>query len=89
MHAIGNVFSHGDNAREMEQLVKEFGLTPLQVLRQATSGNAQIFHLIDRGSIRPGLLADLVAVAGDPTQDVGAVRKVQLVMKGGVLYKQP
>ncbi|ALW87247.1 amidohydrolase [Hymenobacter sedentarius] len=83
------VFPHGDNAREMEQLVKEFGLTPLQVLRQATSGNAQIFHLADRGSIRPGLLADLVAVAGDPTQDVGAVRKVQLVMKGGVLYKQP
>ncbi|MCC3151947.1 amidohydrolase family protein [Hymenobacter sp. BT770] len=83
------VFPHGDNAREMEQLVKEFGLTPLQVLRQATSGNAQIFHLTDRGSIRPGLLADLVAVAGDPTQDVGAVRKVQLVMKGGVLYKQP
>jgi imidazolonepropionase-like amidohydrolase len=83
------VFAHGDNAREMEQLVQDFGLTPLQVLRQATSGNAQIFHLDDRGSIRPGLLADLVAVAGDPTQDVSAVRKVQLVMKGGVLYKQP
>jgi imidazolonepropionase-like amidohydrolase len=83
------VFTHGDNAREMEQLVHDFGLTPLQVLRQATSGNAQIFHLADRGSIRPGLLADLVAVAGDPTQDVGAVRKVQLVMKGGILYKQP
>ena len=83
------VFAHGDNAREMEQLVHDYGLTPLQVLRQATSGNAQIFHLADRGSIRPGLLADLVAVAGDPTQDVGAVRKVQLVMKGGVLYKQP
>ncbi|MDO7845492.1 amidohydrolase family protein [Hymenobacter sp. M29] len=83
------VFAHGDNAREMELLVRDYGLTPLQVLRQATSGNAQIFHLADRGSIRPGLLADLVAVAGDPTQDVAAVRQVQLVMKGGVLYKQP
>ncbi|MDB5235504.1 MAG: amidohydrolase [Hymenobacter sp.] len=83
------VFTHGDNAREMEQLVHDYGLTPLQVLRQATSGNAQIFHLADRGSIRPGLLADLIAVTGDPTQDVGAVRQVQLVMKGGVLYKQP
>ena len=83
------VFTHGDNAREMEQLVRDFGLTPLQVLRQATSGNAQIFHLTDRGSIRPGLLADMVAVSGDPTQDVGAVRNVRLVMKGGVLYKQP
>ncbi|WP_234795014.1 metal-dependent hydrolase family protein [Hymenobacter arizonensis] len=83
------VFAHGDNAREMEQLVQDHGLSPLQVLRQATSGNAQVFHLADRGRIRPGLLADLVAVTGDPTQDVLAVRQVQLVMKGGVLYKQP
>jgi imidazolonepropionase-like amidohydrolase len=83
------VFAHGDNAREMELLVRDYGLTPLQVLRQATSGNAQIFHLADRGNVRAGLLADLVAVAGDPTQDMGAVRKVQMVMKGGVLYKQP
>ena len=83
------VFAHGDNAREMELLVRDYGLTPLQVLRQATSGNAQIFHLADRGRISPGLLADLVAVAGDPTQDVAALRQVQLVMKGGVLYKQP
>ena len=83
------VFAHGDNAREMELLVRDYGLTPLQVLRQATSGNAQIFHLANRGNIRPGLLADLVAVVGDPTQDVAALRQVQLVMKGGVLYKQP
>ncbi|GAC1372513.1 MAG: amidohydrolase family protein [Hymenobacter sp.] len=83
------VFAHGDNAREMELLVRDYGLAPLQVLRQATSGNARIFHLADRGAIRPGLLADLIAVAGDPTQDVGACRQVQLVMKGGVLYKQP
>ncbi len=83
------VFPHGDNAREMELLVRDYGLTPLQVLRQATSGNAQIFHLADRGRIAPGLLADLVAVAGDPTQDIAALRQVRLVMKGGVLYKQP
>ena len=83
------VFAHGDNAREMELLVRDYGLTPLQVLRQATSGNAQIFRLADRGSIRPGLLADLIAVTGDPTQDVAALRQVQLVMKGGALYKQP
>ena len=81
------VFAHGDNAREMELLVHDYGLTPLQVLREATSGNARIFHLADRGSIRPGLLADLVAVAGDPTQDVAALRHVQLVMKGGVVYR--
>ena len=83
------VFAHGDNVREMELLVRDYGLMPLQVLRQATSGNARIFHLADRGSIQVGLLADLAAVAGDPTQDVAALRQVQLVMKGGVLYKQP
>ena len=83
------VFAHGDNAREMELLVRDYGLAPLQVLRQATSGNARIFHLADRGRIAPGLLADMVAVAGDPTQDVAALRQVRLVMKGGVLYRQP
>ncbi|MBO2008352.1 metal-dependent hydrolase family protein [Hymenobacter negativus] len=83
------VFAHGDNAREMELLVSDYQLSPLQVLRQATSGNARIFHLADRGHLAPGLLADLVAVAGDPTQDVAALRQVRLVMKGGVLYRQP
>ena len=57
------VFTHGDNAREMELLVHEYGFTPLEVLRQATSGNAAVFHLADRGQIRPGQLADLVAVS--------------------------
>ncbi len=83
------VFPHGDNARELELLVQDCGLAPLQVLRAATAGNAQVFHLADRGRIAPGLLADLVAVAGDPTQHVEALRQVQLVMKGGVPYKQP
>ena len=83
------VFAHGDNAREMELLVKEYGFTPLEVLRQATSGNAAIFRLNDRGNIRPGQLADLVALAGDPTKDVDAVRQVRFVMKGGVIYLQP
>ena len=79
------VFSHGDNVRELEQLVHDFGMTPLAVLRAATSGNARIFHLPDRGSIRPGLLADMVAVEGDPTQQVLALRQVRLVVKGGVV----
>ncbi len=83
------VFPHGDNARELELLVQDYGLAPLQVLRAATAGNAQIFHLADRGRVAPGLLADLVAVAGDPTQHVEALRQVQFVMKGGVVYKQP
>ena len=83
------VFPHGDNVREMELLVHEYGFSPAEVLRQATSGNATLFHLNDRGNIRAGLLADLVSVTGDPTRDVAALRQVHLVMKGGVVFRQP
>lgn len=83
------VFAHGENALEMELLVNEYGFTPIEVLRQATSGNSAVFHLADRGGIRSGLLADLLAVEGDPTQDISAVRQVRLVMKGGSIVRQP
>jgi imidazolonepropionase-like amidohydrolase len=82
------VFAHGDNVREMELLVHEYGFSPLDILRQATSGNAKIFRLNDRGQIRPGLLADLVSVSGDPTKDVAALRHVRMVMKGGTIAAQ-
>ncbi|SNR57658.1 Imidazolonepropionase [Hymenobacter mucosus] len=82
------VFTHGDNLREAEQLVQDYGLPTLQVLRGLTSTNARIFQLLDRGRVQPGLLADLVAVAGDPTQDIKALRQVRLVVKGGVVIKQ-
>jgi imidazolonepropionase-like amidohydrolase len=80
------VFAHGDNAREMELLVNDYGFSALEVLRQATSGNATIFHLTDRGNVRPGQLADLVAFEGDPTKQIDVVRQVRLVMKSGVIY---
>ena len=77
------VFAHGDNAREME-LMQDAGMSALEVLTAATSVNAKAFRIDDKvGSIRAGLLADLVAVQGDPGTDIRAVRRVTLVMKGG------
>lgn len=77
------VFAHGDNAREME-LMQEAGMSSLEVLTAATSVNAKAFRIDDKvGAIRVGLLADLVAVQGDPSVDIRAVRNVKLVMKGG------
>lgn len=83
------VFAHGDNAREMEMMV-DYGMTAPAVLRSATAVNADVFGWGNRiGRVKVGLLADLVAVEGDPSQDIKALRKVRLVMKGGVVYKQP
>ncbi|RYC69202.1 metal-dependent hydrolase family protein [Spirosoma sordidisoli] len=81
------VFSHGDNARELEMMV-DYGMKPLDVLRSATAINADVFHLADRGRVRAGLLADLVAVEGDPTRAILALRQVRAVMKGGQWYHQ-
>jgi imidazolonepropionase-like amidohydrolase len=76
------VFSHGKNWLEMEAM-QHAGMSPTQVLVSATSRNARILRLTDRGEVKPGLLADLVAVDGDPTRDVSAVEHVRFVMKGG------
>lgn len=83
------VFPHGDNAREMEMMV-DYGMKPLDVLRSATSVNADVFGYGDRiGRLKKGLLADVIAVSGDPSSDMTDIRKVQFVMKDGRLYKTP
>jgi imidazolonepropionase-like amidohydrolase len=79
------VFTHGDNALESELLVGA-GISTRDVLMAVTSGNAAILGLPDRGSIKPGLVADLVAVQGDPLADVHNLRKVGFVMKGGRVW---
>lgn len=81
------VFSHGTNAREMALMVAA-GMPPAQVLIAATSGNARWMRVGDRlGAIKPGLLADLVAVKGDPTVDIGALGSIRLVVKGGAVIR--
>ena len=81
------VYPHGDNVRELELMV-EYGMSPLAAFRAATSGNAKMLHLESRvGRIAPGLLADLLAVDGDPTRDISALRHVRLVLKDGERFQ--
>jgi imidazolonepropionase-like amidohydrolase len=81
------VFPHGDNAREMV-LMTEYGMKPIDVLRSATSVNAAVFGLNNLGNIKAGYLADLVAVTGNPTEDIKLVKQVKMVIKDGVIYKR-
>ena len=82
------VFPHGDNAREMEMMV-DYGMKAIDVLRSATSINADVFGYGDKiGRIKKDLFADIIAVDGDPSVDIKNIRQIKLVMKDGLIYKQ-
>ena len=77
------VYPHGDNVRELEMMV-DYGMDTMSVLRAATSVNARLLHIENEvGRVQAGLLADLVAVQGDPSSDIAVLRNVTLVMQGG------
>jgi imidazolonepropionase-like amidohydrolase len=77
------VFAHGDNARELELMVA-YGMKPIDAVRAATSVDAKVLHLeTTLGRVASNLLANLIAVDGDPTVDIKALRRIKLVMKGG------
>jgi imidazolonepropionase-like amidohydrolase len=81
------VYPHGDNVRELELMV-EYGMATIETLRAATSANARYFGIDDEvGTVREGLIADLIAVEGDPTRNISALRRVRFVMKGGEVVR--
>jgi imidazolonepropionase-like amidohydrolase len=82
------VYPHGDNGRQFSRMVR-FGMSPLEAIQAATIHSASLLGWGDRvGRIAPGLYADLVAVDGNPLEDISVLEDVDFVMKGGVVYRQ-
>ena len=83
MGGDAGVFAHEGNTREMEMMV-DYGMKPVDVLRSATSINADVFKINKRvGRIKQSLLADILIVQGDPSKNIKDIRNVKLVMKNG------
>lgn len=80
------VFTHGENYRELELMV-EYGMKPLAALKSATSLNAKVFHLNNLGRLKKGFIADIIAIEGNPLNDISNMRKVKFVMKDGEVYR--
>jgi imidazolonepropionase-like amidohydrolase len=77
---------HGHNAKELLALVDR-GMTPIQAIRSATTVAAELIDVDDRGRLEAGLLADIIAVPGNPLSDISVVEDVRFVMKGGKVYR--
>lgn len=83
------VFDHGDNAWELELMV-EYGMEPIDVIKSATSVNAKLLHMADKiGAVKEGMLAELIAVPGNPLDDISLLRKVSFVLQGDRIIKAP
>jgi len=81
------VYPHGLNAHEFAVYVK-MGMTPLAAIQSATVNAADLLGWSDRvGTLEPGHYADLIAVDGDPLQDITTLQRVKFVMKGGAVVK--
>lgn len=80
------VYPHGENAREIELMVA-YGMSAVDALKAATSVAGRVLHM-DIGQVKSGMFADVIAVDGDPTNDISALRRVKFVMKAGAVYKQ-
>ena len=82
------VFTHGDNARELEMMV-EYGMEAKDVLQAATQVNARYMGLENQiGTVKAGLQADLISVEGNPLEDISVLKKVKFVMKGGTIFRK-
>jgi imidazolonepropionase-like amidohydrolase len=82
------VFTHGDNARELE-LLKAYGLSNVETIKAATITAAKLMNIDKLGKIQTGYFADIIAVEGNPFDDLSAVRRVKFVMKDGKVFKKP
>jgi imidazolonepropionase-like amidohydrolase len=83
------VCPYGTSGKQFAFMVK-YGMTPMQAIQSATTNAADLLgHSKEVGSIKPGKFADLIAVSGDPLQDISVLEQVDFVMKDGAVYKQP
>jgi imidazolonepropionase-like amidohydrolase len=82
------VYPHGDNAKEFAVLVKR-GMSPIEAIRSATIHAADLLGVADRGRLKTGLLADVIAVPGNPLEEIRVMEEVVFVMKDGNVYKRP